>query len=201
MADRLDVYEVIAKLAEKKGYVDFLDGEFCDADGGEQLIVADWHDPRTKEFASYLAKNSINMHFYDEVTTCSECGKYVCTQPTSYSWIPNYIIINGSLYCRDCVEQNLDFVVEKIIEEFKNSSSHAVYAWCLPLLNRRGWLTRLGDNYETGWHPGQTDDPVEILTKVFDLGYDVIFYIDRVGQFDTYWNILIKKREDEEHAL
>ena len=53
--------------------------------------------------------------------------------------------------------------------------------------------------FETGWHPGQDDDPKKVAKEIErELpGYDYIFRVNNVGQFDCEWSVWLRKREEE----
>lgn len=50
--------------------------------------------------------------------------------------------------------------------------------------------------FETGFHPGQDDDPVKVLERLADQVYEgatVVFQIANVGQFDCRWKVWVKE--------
>ena len=50
--------------------------------------------------------------------------------------------------------------------------------------------------FETGFHPGQNDDPVKVLERLADRIYEgatVVFQIADVGQFDCRWKVWVKR--------
>ena len=55
-----------------------------------------------------------------------------------------------------------------------------------------------GVEYETGWHPGQTDDPEKIAKELRAKGVSrFLFKIDATGQFDTRWSVYVHEDEFE----
>jgi hypothetical protein len=52
--------------------------------------------------------------------------------------------------------------------------------------------------YESGWHPHQTDDPKKILAKLHAKGIRrVLFRISGVGQFDIAFETWFRPEKDE----
>ena len=50
--------------------------------------------------------------------------------------------------------------------------------------------------YETGFHPGQNDDPNEIVKWMEENlpDHEFLFCVDAVGQFDVNWSVLLRKK-------
>ena len=63
---------------------------------------------------------------------------------------------------------------------------------------RGAGFLRLADEYETGFHPGQTDDPATELKKLLadNPGREFIPYIIGAGQFDVTWGFLARTKEE-----
>lgn len=174
----------------------------------QRVLSGDWHDKSCGRIGRLVEKlfttDEIECRFYDEITTCSECGKAVVTQPSHYGWIPNFIRTEYDIICRDCVEESPEFILDDAEEIWINVSDKAVYPWFVPFLKPAGWACLETDTgcatYETGWHPGQDDDPEKVLEWIQENlpDYDCIFAITSVGQFDTHWTAYIKKRENND---
>ena len=56
-------------------------------------------------------------------------------------------------------------------------------------------------DYRSGWHPGQTDDPHQILTGILDRHgrAEVLFFIDSAGQFDPRFSAYAPIHTDVAH--
>ena len=115
-----------------------------------------------------------------EWTTCQECGKAVRTSPDCYGWTSHYRIVNEcELICLDC----LDWA--EYLESIEGNPSHA----CPPEIDpeQYGYVKYNGD-FETGFHPGQTDDPKKVLATMTAHGLkSIVFRIAGKGQFDVTW--------------
>jgi hypothetical protein len=132
-------------------------------------------------------------------------------QPTHYGWEPDYIITEYSYICRECIETNSDDVedwFEDYIYNYHNGCHHpakAIPSWAIKLFEKQGWQCWSEDNedlchrYESGWYPGQNDDPVINFNDIMsvDTNLQVVFAIDNVGQFDVHWHILVKPKIED----
>lgn len=123
--------------------------------------------------------------FADEYSTCDECGKIIHTGPDSYSWSPDYVILNEcELIHVDCVD------TESVLEEYKNKNK------ALPdVIQSRaiesGLLVELSDyEYSNGLHSGMNDDP-SIIIKTFNrAGIDLWFNVNP-SQFYVDFTVLV----------
>lgn len=126
----------------------------------------------------------VNYGFSDEYDTCSHCGRLIRTSPDSYSWQPDFIVTDGEILCSECIEAD----PESIIDELKNTQ-HPLPPDVNPA--EHGWA-RVNDRaFESGWFPGQNDDPRTIARTLDDLGIDYVFTIDEPSQFYTRWSVWV----------
>jgi len=153
---------------------------------------------RVESFCSRLgaliekAEAGYALEWSDEWTTCCDCGKAVRTSPDSYSWAPSYMLVNEcEPVCHDCLDPNT------IEDEIKNNPDRCDV--CDINWEERGWVKFNGD-FETGFHPGQDDDPREVFKTIRNkhTGVDVLFQLSGVGQFDATWVAFYKDFEDEQ---
>ena len=56
--------------------------------------------------------------------------------------------------------------------------------------------------YETGFHPGQNDDPRKVfkLIRAAKSGYDVVFDLTGKGQFDCAWTAWIRPEPKDDDS-
>ena len=178
------------------GYV----GDLQEYDGGETVIIANWNNLSNKLTSFIERKTEVICGFDDEYPIC-ECGKFVSIQPGCYGDQGNYFYTDCSLFCRQCtIEQ-----IEEIIEYVKNDSNKAIKTWMIPAIEQEGFtcLEREGEDcpiYETGYHPGQNDNPEDIAKWIEKNlpNYDYVFALTDVGQFDVHWTVFIKKQGEIE---
>lgn len=133
---------------------------------------------RHSRFSAIAEHAGYGIEWYDEWSTCGDCGKAVRTSADSYSWQPAYVILNEcELVCHECLDW-ADY-----LQRIEDDPRAACTADCDPA--QYGYV-RLSDSkeYENGFHPGQTDDPSTILKACHARGIErVIFRIPETSQF------------------
>jgi len=130
----------------------------------------------------------IEWGFSDEYDICFECGKIIRISPDSYSWLPDYFYFEGDLICGDCIREHF---VEEYIEHLINNPKVANTILSKEHLEKEGF-SRLGRVYETGWYPGQNDNPHEVLVRFKNEYKEIIFDIVSAGQFDMAWCVWVR---------
>lgn len=180
---------------------DFDYGTFQEADGGNDVVIADWWKPKFERLHKYLDANYPDAEkvWSDTNDRCDDCGKYINTNPTHYGWLPNYVhASDGGRVCQACA---LNAPTE-FIEAYTNSNSKAFMPWFVGVLEERGWkCIELDTNgcmrFETGFHLGQTDDPKVVAKTIEEQlpGHDYVFVVTGTGQFDMSWTAYIKPKE------
>ena len=164
-------------------------------------LFANWNNVSDKLFnwiEEYFG-DFVKPEWIDEWITCDICGKAVCTEPAYYGWQSSFVTVDHDIICVDCYEDNLD----DIIDEYKNTTEKCLPSCFLNLLEKQGFVCYSPDKYckryETGFHPGQTDDPKNVAKEIEKElpEHDYIFILNDVGQFDIKWNVFIRKRKEE----
>ncbi len=135
-------------------------------------------DPVCK-LARILERCGCELEWEDEWATCGDCGKAVRTSPTHYGWLPHYRIVDEcELVCLDCLDP------ESYLESIEDDSAHACPAGSRfdPLLF--GYV-QFEEFFESGFHPGQNDDPKKIMARMKAAGLvHCLFKISGKGHFD-----------------
>jgi hypothetical protein len=135
----------------------------------------------------------VDEGFSDEYTICSECyDKLIRTSPDSYSWTPDFHVGDGYIMCADCMASD----PETIIEDCKNENK-AVPESIDP--TDHGWTLVNDPSFESGWFPGQNDDPTKILGQLQAVGIDVLFKVSEQSQFYMRWDVYVPD-EDVDQA-
>ena len=146
--------------------------------------------------ASVFEKMSIECEWSDEWASCNDCGRIVRTQADSYSWTPSFHIFNDccELVCHKCIKEDPE-------EYFSDLEGKCNVANTIDLDPCDYGYVKINDEpKESGWYPGQNDNPSDIAKELENKGISrFLFSIDSVGQFDTKWNVYV--HEDEKELL
>jgi hypothetical protein len=127
--------------------------------------------------------------FYDEWIVID--GKAYRTQPDSYSWQAT------AVYDEDYGDYlTPDDDIETWVEYMVNNPRKCLRSGLFTDDELAGQGFRiLESGLESGWHPGQTDDP-EAITRTIREEHgddvDVLFMLEGVGQFDIRFCVLIR---------
>ena len=126
--------------------------------------------------------------YYDEYDYCSDCYRYYPTQPSYYGDSPEGTWVSDcDKLCDDCLTNNLDSYIEHV----KNDPQKAIKEQFVHLLKSEGFQLFSDNEYASGLHPGQTDNPQDIIAqnkdKLKDL--DWLFAITGTGQFDVHFSL------------
>lgn len=130
--------------------------------------------------------------FGDEYTFCDECNRPITLVPRHYGDTPQYGVIDDGIYCGECII-NDDVLQEGYIESVVNNPNKISVIRGLDLAKHGFKL--LKSDLESGFHPGQNDDPnteYEIASKKYK---DVIFVLEDKGQFDIRWSIWVREEK------
>lgn len=164
------------------------------------ILLGDWNErgPRKHpRVADALEAAGVELLWYDEWTVDSNTGKVWRTSPDSYGWECPVAWWDGELMTPDDdFETWLDYAIQE--GEGLNRTQ-------VPDLERK--LTEAGftrvpedDNYESGWHPGQTDDPDEIM-KAMRLEHgpaaEIVFALVENSQFYIRFAVFYRIPEQE----
>ena len=148
-----------------------------------------------KRVAELLEKLGVSIEWEDEWSECSDCGKLVRTSADSYSWQPSYVCGDGELLCHDCVEEDPE-------EHLKSLEGNPSVCNTLENIDptEHGYVAFNEDSYESGWHPGQTDDPKTVAKELRERGVSrFVFQLDENSQFYSRWSVFV--HEDEAHLV
>ncbi len=159
-------------------------------EGEEPLTHEENLGPRLAEELSLIGANT---EWLDEWTSCGNCHRAMRVEPDSYGWKLYGLFLEGEYVCADCIRQDMDFYLESYI----NDPERAI-TWCdSQALELEGWTQWESHNphaYESGFFPGQNDDPKIILAYIhkWEPNSEVVFLIDNVGQFDIRFSAFIR---------
>ncbi len=198
--------------------VGYADSDAAPYGAGEDavIVLGDWNTkryargddaPLTKDetmparLARALERAGVQCEWLDEWTRCDECYRAIRTKPTSYGWIPQYAWIGDDIVCRECLLSDIGGAVDA--GDYVNNPRNAI-TWCSDAeLEAAGWTQWAPGNpreYENGWHPGQDDDPRDVLAEILanDPDAEVLFLISDVGQFDLRFVAMTRDRDEDD---
>ena len=138
-----------------------------------------------------LERMGCDIEWSDEWDTCTDCGNAFRNSPDSYSWTYYGDCWSaGDPWCGNCIIDNPG----EYIESLRNNPHRANTIDGLDL-SLHGWKL-LQSGYESGFHPGQNDDPKEIVKR---LGLDeFVFEISGTGQFDITFSVYVPDEQGVE---
>jgi len=143
------------------------------------ILFANWNY-FPNEVTALLEQYGYAIEWSDEWYTC-ECGKAVRTTADSYSWQPSYVMLHEcEIVCLDCLNGDAG----EYLESLEDNPSTALN---LPSINPADYGYELiQDGFESGFHPGQNDNPKAIHAKLTAEGHTrILFVINSVSQFET----------------
>lgn len=149
--------------------------------------------------ARVLEAAGADLEWSDEWVRCGDCGRIFRTQPNSYSWTMNgaYSEDGCDYYCADCLVSD----PESLIEEYVNDATRAL-TFDVDL-SALGFEQENG-TYENGWHPGQEDNPTEILARILKFapeGTEVVFTIAEQSQFYLKFQAWVRTPESSDDDI
>jgi hypothetical protein len=75
------------------------------------VILANWNDARLARWSELMDRlphdERVEMDWSDSTSICGGCNLAIQTEPDSYSWEPQFIVTDGDIICRGCVESNI----------------------------------------------------------------------------------------------
>jgi hypothetical protein len=157
------------------------------------ILFANWNHIR-RSTCDWLEHHGYSLEWEDEWIISYETNKAYRSSPDSYDWKPSYSIMDDSEIIGADEIHDGDYV-DQYIEHLLNNPRRADtfnVDW-----TKHGF-TLVNNEYEHGFHPGQTDDPKKILkdAQIKSPDCDFLFSIDSTGQFDMRFSIWSRKRED-----
>jgi hypothetical protein len=179
-------------------------------DAGKGVLVANWNEfprPSNKEFnwstkgrkfQAILKSMGFHLEWMDQTSRCDHCYGAITEGPDYYGDTAHYAILKKCEFvCADCIRK--DFV-EEYLEGLENNPRTACH---ISGINPSQYgYTMIRDEYENGFHPGQTDNPKTIFNSLHERGFKrILFKIDGSGQFDVRFSVWYKSDVDEDESV
>lgn len=165
-------------------------------DNFRPLHQLEYHYPRV--FAA-LEEQGFELQWCDEWWIDHETGKAWRTTGDSYSWQPS-IIWSEEM----CDYLTPDHDADVWIEWAMNDPSRCIPDVVGVDLSAAGFEQYESHNphtYESGWYPGQDDDPKKVLEEIrrwMGEQVEVVFQLDATGQFDVRWSAWTRGGEEDD---
>lgn len=158
------------------------------------VILANWNNV-PKGLADWLEKQGFELEWSDEWDICGQ-GKAWRTSPDSYSWEPDtHTTHDGELITRD--DPPSDWIAEMESDKYGQPLG-VLPSWITVAdIEEAGYKLYEGDK-ESGWFPGQTDDPDEVRRRAFKAGFDkIVFRKTEQSQFYMKWEAWVYKESED----
>jgi hypothetical protein len=148
-----------------------------------------------------MEEQGVELVWSDEWMVDYHHDKAYRTTSDSYHWKPSVILTE------DCEWMTPDDDLETWIDFLKNDPSR-----CLPDhiysphdLIMAGFDQWGDEKFESGWHPGQNDDPKEVLAEILraydEEDVEVVFVLDETSQFYLRFSAYYRTAQEREEAL
>lgn len=181
-----DVDEIITYLCEVH------DAEYCSHygepgyhDPEKGIIFCDWNNI-PDVLTDILEEHGYSLEWSDEWYIDYDNDKAWRTSPTSYDW-------QCSIRICDRYVLTPDDDISEWIYECLNDCNQALPDWITEHdLTEAGFELYNDEYYESGWYPGQNDDPATIAAKLPD-DLEYVFHIPSVGQFDMKFDLYVRE--------
>ena len=164
-------------------------GEPGYTDPEQGIIFANWNNV-SNLVSDYLEEAGYELEWSDEWIVDHNHNKAYRSQPDSYHWEPSYLISDGGeLITPD--EAPIEW-----IEECKVSDkAHPIR--CLPSfidaddIEQAGYRLFNEEAYESGFFPGQDDNPTSIAAALLDRHESIIFRKTENSQFYCKFSVFV----------
>ena len=157
------------------------------------ILFADWNDSPAW-LRDGLERRGFALEWSDEWLIAYDTGKAYRSSPDSYGWKPYYVVSeDGEVVGGDEIESGNQ--AEWYVNEYLLNDPQRCNVFQIDL-TKFGFQKWNGE-FETGWHPGQNDNPREVFKRLQKEkpDHDVVFDLIGVGQFDMTWCAWIRPQD------
>jgi len=155
------------------------------------ILFANWNKV-PQPVQDVLERNGFALEWSDEWIIDHESDKAYRCSPDCYSWVPSYVMTED---CEIIGKDDLDDHIDSYIEIYLNDSNRA--ATFDNFDPAQYGFEKYNGTFESGVHPGQTDDPKKVAEKIESMhpNHDYLFTIDEQSQFYTKWCAWIRPQD------
>ena len=161
------------------------------------VVLANWNRV-SKRVTDWLSNHGFAIEWCDEWDVVDE--KAYRTRADSYSWAPTLVYADGeALIVGKDDEEIIDSVAMKASNYVPDCVPRGISA---ETLKSFGYIREPEDTFESGWHPGQNDDPVKIAAAIWkDSTVEaVVFRVSENSQFYIKFESYVKRTAAKEKA-
>ena len=198
--DVLDAAQRLVRAATGEPYGDgelVMDvGKGTERDPDQVWVTGNWNRPMGDRLFDALERIGVDAEWCDMAGRCSDCGKLMETSANCAGWQPGYLTgSEGDRICFDCLDTDTDDVLDEF--GYINNPDKVIPDGLGRHLKAWGWEPYNGV-FENGWHPGQTDNPREILgaIRAKEPNLSVVFRLDETSMFYIRFTAWTKNRDD-----
>lgn len=153
------------------------------------IILANWNDLEKSELEA--VESVAEIEWSDEWVIDDE-GRTFRSSPDSHGWQCSWFLHEGEIVPWDTIKgeggQLLDTLRDYgFIHDQSDRAKLRAVRGSISDKQLATFATKLRDDLQTGFHPGQNDDPAKILASLPAGEY--LFKISDVGQFDVSWEV------------
>jgi hypothetical protein len=150
------------------------------------ILFANWNDV-SKRLQDRLSAQGYELEWSDEWYIDYDHSKAYRTSPDSYGWESQLMFSEGA---GDYLTP--DDNASEWIAECENNPRTALPSWIDAADLEAAGYERANEIYESGFFPGQNDEPEKIAVKLESAGKEYVFQITHVQQFDIRFHVWIK---------
>ena len=162
-------------------------------DGKDFLIVEPESDDPIDAPLFFTALNALgidvdNYGYGDEYTSCHNCDTIIRTSPTHATWKPDFWCneYDGEILCEECTKENADAYFEWYAKEAVEGVAHI----CILNPGEHGF-TKVIDDLEYGYHPGQNNDPKKLIAWANENKLEIAFDV-RQNPFTATFDVWLR---------
>lgn len=188
---------LLAHLQEKH-YAEWCShyGEPGYSDPERGVLFADWN-PVPRWIGDYLTEAGFGLEWSDEWAIDCDNSKAYRTSPDSWGWQSSIVLTeDGHMLTPD---DDAADVIAALQMDGPTSLCARVPHWISDADLQEAGFALVSRDYESGFHPGQNDNPREIAKALF-AERDVLavtFRVDDVRQFDARFSAWVKRDGDK----
>lgn len=163
---------------------------------GVGILFANWND-YSQRIQDYLEAAGYALEWLDQWVIDYGHSKAYRISPNSYDWVCQVTFTDdGELLTPDSPIEDWThhFAITDHTQPIKALPSHIIANQLKELEFKKLRKSKELSTFESGFHPGQDDQPENIAKVLFDQGYsEIVFKIESSGQFDIEFSAWARK--------